>query len=231
MHFIILSLTNSTLCTPLSPICWVLGGSGSQLTANCVFLLAVLSWSVILTVLCVGCSRILSPGSFQIEDAVDEVHEMKLELEKKERRRRRADQRLEPRKSGVFLDTSVSDDFLNRYGYSWDYALVLPVPAVEQRKNSINRAKSKSLFSLYNIDTPNEKQKESRSGRVSGKEKEKGKKGKEGQAYRVLSSKADQDKDNDECAVTMMENPMKSARKGSSLEPQRLSAIDVSDAP
>ena len=149
---------------------------------------------------------------------VNELHEKKLELAKKEyRSKRKSDQRLEPRRGGVFLDTSVSDDFLNRYGYSWDYALVLPVPVIEQRNNSIKRAKSKSLFSLYNVDSP--KEKESKSGRESGKEKSK-----EGQAYRVLSSKNDQDKE--ECAVTFVENPMKSPLKGN--EPQRLSAIDVS---
>ena len=46
-----------------------------------------------------------------------------------------------------------ADGFENKYGYNWDYVLVLPVPLIVQRENIIYREKMKvDAISLYKLE-------------------------------------------------------------------------------
>jgi hypothetical protein len=49
------------------------GGSGAQLTANCLFILTVLSWTVCSMIFCIGFLKILFPKAFK-EEVVAEDH-------------------------------------------------------------------------------------------------------------------------------------------------------------
>ena len=46
-----------------------------------------------------------------------------------------------------------SDDFFCKYGYSWDYVFVLPVPGTVKKENNLLTGKTNiETISLYNID-------------------------------------------------------------------------------
>ena len=168
------SLRCTVLYCPLSCYCCILrliailfrlipGGNGSQLAANCVFLLTVLTWTIAAMVLCVGGLKLVSPGSFEKEGEKDKdaKHvEMRKNFTNAERRRdsllRRTD-----RKGGELSlrpgaeheqEHDDTDEFFNRFGYTWDYALVLPVPESMQNENGVKREmmKKKNGVSLYN---------------------------------------------------------------------------------
>jgi hypothetical protein len=109
-------------------------------------------------VLCVGGLKMVSPGSFEKDGEKDKSKqhkEMRRIFTNAERRRvsllRRQDHKggeLSLRPGGEHDDT---DEFFNRFGYTWDYVLILPVPESMQRENSLRRTNMKpGALSLYN---------------------------------------------------------------------------------
>jgi hypothetical protein len=127
------------------------GGTGSQLAANCIFLLTVLTWTMTAMVLCVGALKMVSPGSFEKDGEKDKnkhYKEMRKMFTNAERRKasllRRKDHKggeLSLRPGGEHDDT---DEFFNRFGYTWDYVLILPVP------ESMQANMKPGAVSLYN---------------------------------------------------------------------------------
>jgi hypothetical protein len=133
------------------------GGNGSQLTANCLFILAVLSWTICSMIFCIGLIKLMFPAAFK-EEIVTEDHKLThMELFLKNKREfRKGNDPLSVDgydRNAPFDNTELrnsltnkgdhNNDFFDRNGYSWDYALVLPVPSEMQEVNKAIRDKKK----------------------------------------------------------------------------------------
>ena len=55
----------------------------------------------------------------------------------------RSERRAGKLKNRYLANGDKADGFENKYGYNWDYVLVLPVPLTVQRENMIYREKMK----------------------------------------------------------------------------------------
>lgn len=110
-------------------------------------------------VLCVGGLKLVSPGSFEEdgEKAKNKQHkEMRKTFTNAERRKDSLLRRKDRKGGELSLRPEVehddTDEFFNRFGYTWDYVLILPVPESMQRENSLRRENmKKGAISLYNV--------------------------------------------------------------------------------
>ena len=65
----------------------------------------------------------------------------------------RSERRAGKLKNRYLANGDKADGFENKYGYNWDYVLVLPVPLTVQRENMIYREKMKvDAISLYKLE-------------------------------------------------------------------------------
>ena len=113
-------------------------------------------------VFCFGCIRIFSPRSFlnnekkRIDKKLKKIMKknktemLKNEILKYSRQNIKNKVTLAPRNGDNRDD---SDDFFCKYGYSWDYVFVLPVPGTVKKENNLLTGKTNiETISLYNID-------------------------------------------------------------------------------
>ena len=193
-----------------------IGGKGSQLAANCIFFLSVLTWTVSVMVLCLGIIRLLSPRSLiynerkiQQKKINEKKKRKKTEILKNEILKYSTQNKvtLAPRAGNSKDD---SDDFFCKYGYSWDYVFVLPVPGTVKKENNYLMGNTNiETISLYNIEKNSEKVKNNDDD--DGKEKEKGKeRGKDVVIHDLTPSKSTQLRETkDRNGLFVFENPMK----------------------
>jgi hypothetical protein len=173
-------------------------------------------------VLCLGAVRILSPRSLiynerkiQLKKLTEKKKRKKTEMLKNEilKYSKQNTVTLAPRTGNCKDD---SDDFFCKYGYSWDYVFVLPVPGTVKKENTYLMGNTNiETISLYNIEKNsekpkiNEKLKNSANNRDNdgGKEKERGK---DEVIHDVSPSKSTQlHETKDRNGLFLFENPMK----------------------
>ena len=204
-----------------------IGGKGSQLAANCIFFLSVLTWTVSVMVLCLGIIRILSPRSLNYNER--KIQQKKIDEKRKRKKTEILNNEilkysnqnkvtLAPRTGSIKDD---SDVFFCKYGYSWDYVFVLPVPGTTKKGNSYLMGNANiETISLYNIEKNSEEIKNRDKGRDSngGKEKEKEKekeRGKDDTVHDLSHSKSTQLRETkDRNGLFLFENPMKAHLNG-----------------
>jgi hypothetical protein len=135
-------------------------------------------------VLCLGITRILSPRSLIYNER--KIQQKKLDEKKKTKKTEMLKNEilkcstqnkasLAPRTGNNEDD---SDEFFCKYGYSWDYVFVLPVPGTVKKGNTYLMGNTNiETIPLYNIEKNSEKIKKSAQNRDNdgGKDKERGK--------------------------------------------------------
>ena len=192
------------------------------MAANCIFFLSVLTWTVSVTVLCLGIIRILSPRSLicnerkiQLKKINDKRKRKKTEMLKNEILKYSTQNKvtLAPRTGNNKDD---SDDFFCNYGYSWDYVFVLPVPGTVKKENTYLMGNTNmETISLYNIEKNSEKIKNSAKNRDSDGGKDKKERGKNEVIHDLSPSKSTQLRETkDRNGLFLFENPMKAHLSG-----------------
>lgn len=112
------------------------GGHGSQIAANCVFGLAVLAWTICTIIPFLLFIRVAFPTEF-LDNLADLAAPDLLTTVAEDQLRHKREESHHP----VIVDVVKQQDttgFAEKYGYSWDYAFILPNPEQDNDEASTN---------------------------------------------------------------------------------------------